>query len=128
MARIISYGEPRHGGDCVAAGVVRSVQGDDFGEELDEGRAGDARDGELCSGVRGGGGVEPSGRDKDAGNEHEGGGGEGGAVQRRGGLRGEDDQSGGVNGALQRIYSDHIEAGSVYRGFVRHTRTSSHIV
>lgn len=91
MAWIIPHCEPRHGGDGVAAGIVRSVQGNDCGEEFDGGGAGDARDGELRGGVRGGGGVESGGRDKDPGDEHEGGGGKGGAVQWRGGLRDEDD-------------------------------------
>ena len=86
MARFIAYGEPRDARDGVAACVVRPVQGGDTGEGVDARRFGDARDGELRGGVRGGGGVEPRRRDQDARDEHEGGGRGGAAVHRSVGL------------------------------------------
>ncbi|KAL0342981.1 UNVERIFIED_CONTAM: Mitochondrial uncoupling protein 5 [Sesamum angustifolium] len=75
VAWVVPHSEPSDAGDGVAAGVLRPVQGDDFGEGSDEGRTGDTRHGKLRSGVRGGGGVEPGGRDQDTSDEHEGGGG-----------------------------------------------------
>ncbi|KAL0367929.1 UNVERIFIED_CONTAM: Mitochondrial uncoupling protein 4 [Sesamum calycinum] len=95
VAWVVPHSEPSDAGDGVAAGVLRPVQGDDFGEGSDERRTGDTRHGKLRSGVRGGGGVEPGGRDQDTSDEHEGGGGDGGAVQWGGGLRDEDDKGRG---------------------------------
>lgn len=80
VARVEPDREQGDDSDGVAVGVIRPVQGDDTGEWPDEGRAGDPRNGELRSRVRGVGGVEPGGRDKDEGDEHEGGARAGAAV------------------------------------------------
>lgn len=110
---IVPDGEPGDAGDGVAAGIVRPVQGDDSGEGVDEGRADDPRDGELRCGIHGGSGFEPGGRDQDEGDEHEGGGGESGAVRRGGGLCREDGEGGGVGGAVQRVEIQIISRQSI---------------
>ncbi|KAF2283903.1 hypothetical protein GH714_017078 [Hevea brasiliensis] len=101
--------QPGYAGDSIAASIIRPIQGNDPGKKIDARWTWNPRDSKFRGGIRGIGSIKSSGRDKDKGDEHEGGSRGGATVCRGVRLRNKDCEGGGSDGAVQRFYTNDFE-------------------